>query len=191
MDRTNSAWTQGCAACAFTGHRPHKFPWKDNEADPRCIALKETLAEQIATLAGAGVTEYFTGGADGVDCWAAEIVLSLREKNPALKLRCVLPHEGQADRWSDSARERYHSILKRADSVDYVSRQYYDGCMIDRNHRLVELAGLLLAVFNGARRSGTGATVNYARKMGREIIVIDPITQQVSHEKTAPLPAQP
>ena len=72
-----------------------------------------------------------------------------------------------------------------------MSRQYYDGCMIDRNHRLVELAGLLLAVFNGARRSGTGATVNYARKMGREIIVIDPITQQVSHEKTAPLPAQP
>lgn len=37
--------------CAFTGHRPHKFPWKDNEADPRCIALKETLAEQIAMLA--------------------------------------------------------------------------------------------------------------------------------------------
>ena len=77
---------QMCGACAFTGHRPHKFPWKDNEADPRCIALKETLAEQIATLAGAGVTEYFTGGADGVDCWAAEIVLTMREKNPALKL---------------------------------------------------------------------------------------------------------
>ena len=191
MSKRNSAWTQGHISCAFTGHRPHKFPWKDNEADPRCIALKETLAEQIATLAGAGVTEYFTGGADGVDCWAAEIVLTMREKNPALKLRCVLPHEGQADRWSDSAQERYHSILERADSVDYVSRQYYDGCMIDRNHRLVELAGLLLAVFNGARRSGTGATVNYARKMGREIIVIDPITQQVSHEKTAPLPAQP
>lgn len=166
--------------CAFTGHRPHKFPWKDNEADPRCIALKETLARQIATLAGAGVTEYFTGGADGTDCWAAEIVLDLREKNPALKLRCVLPYGGQADRWSDSARERYHSILKRADSVDYVSRQYYDGCMIDRNHRLVESAGLLLAVFSGVRRSGTGATVNYARKLGREIIMIDPISRKVS-----------
>ena len=33
--------------------------------------------------------------------------------------------------------------------------------MIDRNHRLVESADLLLAVFNGVRRSGTGATVNY------------------------------
>ena len=71
------------------GHRPHKFPWKDNEADPRCIALKETLARQIATLAGAGVTEYFTGGADGTDCWAAEIVLDLREKNPALNKRFI------------------------------------------------------------------------------------------------------
>ena len=102
-------------ACAFTGHRPHKLPWKYNEADPRCAALKETLAEQIATLAGAGVMEYFTGGADGVDCWAAEIILTMREKNPALKLRCVLPYEGQADKWSDSARERYHDIIKRAD----------------------------------------------------------------------------
>ena len=167
------------------GHRPHKFPWKDNEADPRCIALKETLAGQIAALAG--VTEYFTGGADGTDCWAAEIVLDLREKNPALKLRCVLPHEGQADKWSDSARERYHSILKQSDSVDYVSHAYYDGCMIDRNHRLVESAGLLLAVYNGVRRSGTGATVNYARKMGREIIVIDPITRLITYGATAPL----
>ena len=168
--------------CAFTGHRPHKFPWRENEADPRCVELKETLAEQIAMLVKAGVTEYVTGGADGVDCWAAEIVLAMREKNPALTLRCVLPCEGQADKWSDAARERYHAILKRADSVDYVSRQYYDGCMIDRNHRLVESAGLLLAVFNGVRRSGTGATVNYARKLGREIIVIDPLTRSVTHE---------
>ena len=68
--------------CAFTGHRPHKFPWKDEETDPRCRAWKEGGAEQRAALAGAGVTEYFTGGADGTDCWAAEIVLSLREKIP-------------------------------------------------------------------------------------------------------------
>ena len=75
--------------------------------------------------------------------------------------------------------------MKQADSVQYVSRRYYDGCMLERNHRLVESAGLLLAVFNGVRRSGTGATVNYARKMGREIIVIDPITRHVTHEGPA------
>ena len=67
--------------------------------------------------------------------------------------------------------------MDQADSVEYVSPAYYDGCMIERNHRLVDSAGLL-AVYSGARRSGTGATVSYARKNGREIIVIDPITQR-------------
>lgn len=167
-------------ACAFTGHRPHRFPWKANETDPRCIALRAALANQITALADSGVTDFFTGGAAGVDCWAASIVLALRKKNPALKLHCILPWEGQADRRNDSEQECYHAILKQADSVTYVSRDYYDGCMMDRNHRLVESAGLLLAVYNGVRRSGTGATVNYARKLGREIIVIDPLTRSVT-----------
>ncbi|MBD5155065.1 MAG: DUF1273 domain-containing protein [Oscillibacter sp.] len=167
-------------SCAFTGHRSHKLPWRDNEDDLRCIALKKTLTEQITALAEAGVTDFFSGMAAGTDHYCAQIVLALREKNPTLKLHCVLPYKGQADKWSDSARETYHSILKQADSVEYVSRAYYDGYMIDRNHRLVDSAGLLLAVYSGARRSGTGATVNYARKTGREVIVIDPITRQSS-----------
>lgn len=56
--------------------------------------------------------------------------------------------------------------------MEYVRGQYYDGCMIERNHRLVESADLLLAIFNGVRRSGARATVNYARKLGQEIIVM-------------------
>lgn len=168
--------------CAFTGHRPHKFPWKNDEDDPRCVALRKTLTEQITGLVNGGVTDFFSGMAEGTDCYCSQIILALRTKKSTLKLHCVLPHEGQADLWNDSARKRYNSILEQADSVEYVSRTYYDGCMIDRNHRLVESAGLLLAVYNGVRRSGTGATVNYARRMGREIIVINPITLQITHE---------
>lgn len=165
--------------CAFTGHRPHKFPWRYNEADERCVALKSALAEQIAALAKAGITDFYCGGADGVDCWAALIVLKLREKNSALKLHLILPHEGQADRWSDPAQERYRSILEQADSVEYVSREYYEGCMLDRNHRLVEAAGVLLAVYNGERRGGTAATVRYAQKQGKKIIILDPISLKI------------
>ena len=109
-------------------------------------------------------------------------MLDLRKENPALALHCVLPCEGQADGWRSSARKRYDSILQQADSVDYVSRKYYNGCMIDRNHRLVESAELLLAVFNGVQRSGTGATVNYARKLRKEIIIIDPLSRNITRE---------
>ncbi len=168
------------SCCAFTGHRPHKLPWRYNEADGRCLTLKAALSEQITRLVDAGMTDFYSGGADGVDCWASLIVLELRKKNPALRLHLILPHEGQADKWSDSAQERYHSILEKADSVEYVSREYYDGCMLDRNHRLVEAAGTLLAVYNGERRGGTAATVRYARKLDRRIIILNPTTLEVT-----------
>ena len=176
--------------CAFTGHRPKSFPWKYDETATGCILLKEVLTERITALTDRGVTDWFSGMALGVDLWCAQIVLDLQKKNPALKLHCVLPCEGQADRWSDSAREQYHFILNRATSVDYTSHTYYRGCMIDRNHQLVESADMLLAVYNGARRSGTGATLNYARKMGRKIIVIDPITRHIAYEGITLPPAQ-
>ena len=145
--------------------------------------LKGILAVQIITLVNNGVTDFLSGMALGTDLWSSQIVLDLRKEKPTLKLHCILPHEGQADKWSLSARERYNAILKQADSIEYVSCAYYDGCMIDRNHRLVESADLLLAVYNGVRRSGTGATVNYARKLGKKIIVIDPTTLHVTRER--------
>ena len=53
--------------CAFTGHRPRKFPWGDNETDARCIALKKALAEEIAKLVDAGYTDFLSGMAEGTD----------------------------------------------------------------------------------------------------------------------------
>ncbi len=160
--------------CAFTGHRPKKFPWGYNETDARCIALKQALAGEIAKLVNGGYTDFFSGMAEGNDTWAALAVLTLKKENPALRLHCILPCEGQADGWSASARERYFSILERADEVVYVSRGYHEGCMLERNRYLVDHAACLLAVYNGEWRGGTAMTVRYARKLGREILVLNP-----------------
>ncbi len=153
--------------CAFTGHRPKKFPWGYDEADARCVTLKQTLAKQIAKLVDAGYTDFLSGMAEGTDTWAALAVLALKKGNPALKLHCILPCEGQADKWSVSARELYFAILEQADSVLYVSRKYSKDCMLRRNRYLVECAACLLAVYNGEQRGGTAMTVRYAQKMGR------------------------
>jgi len=153
------------------------------------VELKAVLTEQIRLLAEAGVTQFLSGMAEAVDTWAALSVLDLREKNPAIKLHCILPCTAQAEKWSASSQEIYRSILERADSVVYVSRDNHKNCMLDRNRFMVEYASTLLAVYNGEQRGGTAATVRYARKMGREIIVIDPITRLISHEEPAPSPA--
>ncbi len=161
-------------SCAFTGHRPKKFPWGYNETDARCVALKKALAEEITKLVDAGYTDFFSGMAEGTDAWAAMAVLALKEKNPALRLHCVLPCEGQAEGWSASARERYFSILEQADEIVYVRREYSKGCMLERNRYLVDHTACLLAVYNGEQRGGTAMTVRYARKLGREIILLSP-----------------
>ena len=158
------------------------FPWKYNENDPDCVLLKEVLAEQIRALADEGITEFLSGMAQGVDIWCAGIVINLRQENPALKLRCILPCKGQEIKWAASNQELYYSILKRANDVVYVSQEYNRGCMLKRNRYLVEHSSIILAVYNGVRRSGTGATVSYAQKMGREIIMIDPVTRHITYQ---------
>ena len=158
--------------------------------DSRCVELKAVLAEQITALVNAGFTQFLSGMAEATDTWSALSVLDLGEKNPAIKLHCILPCKEQADKWSASSRDLYHSILDRADSIVYVSRAYHKNCMLDRNRFLIDHAAALLAVYNGERRGGTAATMRYAQKMGREIVVIHPITRLISHGETAPSPAQ-
>ena len=34
-------------SCSFTGHRPEKLPWGDNEGDERCEQLKERLYASV------------------------------------------------------------------------------------------------------------------------------------------------
>ena len=168
-------------ACAFTGHRPKSFPWKYDESNPDCVLLKEVLATQIEALADRGVTDFLSGMAQGTDLWCSEIVLALKKKNPALMLHCILPCKGQESKWTASAQERYHSILAQANEVVYVGQEYSRDCMLKQNRYLVNHSSFLLAVYNGTWRSGTGATVRYALKQGREVIIIDPSSRNISH----------
>jgi len=168
--------------CAFTGHRPAKLPWRYNETAKECIRLKKILAVRINGLVKVGTTDFMSGMDLGTDVFCVEIVLALRERNPDLKLHGILPCKGQEAKWPPSSQARYHAILERADSTYYVSNDYTNTCLLERNHYLVDHASVLLAVYDGTRRSGTGATVNYARKLGREIIIVDPLTFAITHE---------
>ena len=169
-------------AVAFSGHRPRKFPWKYDETASDCVALKQTLRENVDKFIRQGIVHYLSGMAEGTDIWAAEAVLAARETHKKIKLHCILPCVAQADKWSAASRERYRSILNLTDSLYYVNREYRQGCMLERNRFLVDWSTVLFAVYNGEKRGGTAATVRYARKMGREIFTLAPDTLSLSHE---------
>ena len=78
--------------CAFTGHRPKGLGYP--ESDGRCAALKEKLRSLIVKLMEEeGVTHFISGMAQGVDMYAAEIVLELKKQHPQITLECAIPYE--------------------------------------------------------------------------------------------------
>ena len=159
---------------AFTGHRPKGLGYP--ESDGRCNALKRLLRLLVRRLIQEqGVTHFISGMALGVDMYAAEIVLELKEQYPQITLECAIPYERQAVRWPAALRERYFSIAERCDKETMLQRQYTRDCMKKRNQYMVDCADVVLAVWNG-EPSGTGQTVWYAKEKGKIVWRIDPAT---------------
>ena len=67
------------STCCFTGHRPQSLPFRLNEKDKRCVALREKLKAKIEQLiTEEKVTCFISGMALGIDQICAELVLELR-----------------------------------------------------------------------------------------------------------------
>ena len=62
--------------CCFTGHRPEKLPWGDQESHPHCVALKESMAAQLEEMYQKGYRHFLCGMARGADFYFAEAVLA-------------------------------------------------------------------------------------------------------------------
>ena len=161
-------------SCCFTGHRPEKLPWGINENSNNCIKVKEMIYQNIEYLIQAfGVKHFISGMARGIDMMAAEIVLQLKKHYP-ITLESAIPCEEQAINWPESDRERFYQIAAQADRETILQHHFTRNCYLKRNRYMVDHSGIILAVWDGTR-SGTSYTINYARKKGRDIYVIDPV----------------
>ena len=69
-------------ACCFTGHRPARLPWGEQENDPRCLAMKLQISRALERAWGAGCRHFICGMARGCDLYFAESVLALRQRRP-------------------------------------------------------------------------------------------------------------
>ena len=134
--------------CCFTGHRPGKLPWGEEEDDPRCLALKARLAELLEDCYRQGYRHFICGMAQGADMYFGEAVLALREEHPDVTLEAAIPCEEQAARWREQDRRRYFSLVERCDYETMVQHRYTHGCMQRRDRYMVDRSGLLIAAKN-------------------------------------------
>ena len=90
-------------AC-FTGHRPHKLHQPESVV---IAALEAKIREAIDD----GFVTFISGMAWGVDIWAAEAVLKLRNEGKPIRLIAASAFRGMENRWENSWQERYRNII--------------------------------------------------------------------------------
>lgn len=145
--------------CCFTGHRPEKLNLPEQ-------AVISALEREIRSAISDGFHVFITGMARGVDIWAAEIVLRIRDRQQLpVKLICASPYEGFELGWRQDWKMRYNRIIKDADLIRFISPGYDKGCFQRRNIWMVNHSARVIAVFNG-EPGGTRNTIEYAKNHG-------------------------
>ena len=167
-------------SAAFTGYRISKLPFEVTEENVN--KLKETIKNTVKELYSEGFCFFYSGMCNGVDIWAAEAVLEVKNEIPDISLICAVPFEGHSDKLKGKELQQYNEILSKAYRTDVLKgRVMYKElarAFNERNKYMVDNSHALIAVCNGENMTpgGTANTVKMAKKKGIKIIFIDPET---------------
>jgi uncharacterized phage-like protein YoqJ len=146
---------------SFSGHRPENLP-----DDDRVIkVIKSVITLEIESAVSEGFDTFITGGARGIDLWAALAVIEQKKKEPGLKLIAALPYSGSPSRYSETERFEYGYFLKECAEVLCATSEYSKDSMKKRNAFMVNNCSRLIAFIKNYR-SGTGQTINLAKAAG-------------------------
>ncbi len=152
-------------SCSFTGHRIIKAS--------HAAAIGELVDNGVAYAYSEGCRDFYSGGAIGFDTIAARAVIRFRVSHPDVRLVLCLPFVDQALHWSEAQISDYEYLIRSADEIIYISEEYTDSCIRDRNMLLAERADLLIA-YVGRARSGSSQTARMAERLGKTVYNIYP-----------------
>lgn len=169
-------------AC-FTGHRPNAF---GNHKSPHQIQqeISYFLRMAIVYLYNMGYRNFISGGALGVDQWAAEEVWKLKNSHDVdINLVIARPFPSQDIKWNERDRQIFTQICDRADHVVDVSPDpYAPWKMHARNAYMVNHSSAVIAVkIPEVTTGGTASCCAYAERKRKSMIYIDPISLKIDY----------
>jgi len=164
-------------AVCFSGHRPSKLGGYHGPKDLKIQSgIHQKLYELVNRALDSGTTHFIQGGALGVDQIAAEVCIRIKREGRKLVLITAKPFPSQNSKWPQQAQERYLNILNNSDYVVTVSQDPFTNAkMWKRNAWMVDNSSNVIAVYSG-QSGGTHHCVEYARKAGKGVCVINPFT---------------
>jgi len=146
-------------ACALTGHRKLDGTYDQN-----------ALYDRLEALISDGCDTFYCGMAQGFDLEALECLVSLRKKYKIFIEACV-PFEGQETYFPAEEKRRYRALIGWCDKKTVLQSRYSASCYFNRNRYMVDRADVVLAYLR-ENRGGTHYTVEYAKKQGKDVILL-------------------
>ena len=172
-------------SCAVAGPKPTRFKFGYKEDNSLCRKIKKAMLRQFRRLyRKRGVRRFYIGGAIGVNLWAGELLLKLKEEPgyEDLELAVILPFPGHDVKWDVRSRKRLEYLIRHSVEHLTVGTEDCRESYISQNRYLVDHAQCLVAVGEEHREQETESfqVTTYAREKGLEIIYIHPDTAEVT-----------
>jgi uncharacterized phage-like protein YoqJ len=108
-----------------TGYKPHELGIFDDK-HPGVRFIKKALEKRLVALLDDGLEWVIISGQLGIETWAAEVVIDLKKEYTDLKYAVITPFTDQEKNWNDMKKEKYHSIVARADYHTNLTKRPYE-----------------------------------------------------------------
>jgi uncharacterized phage-like protein YoqJ len=94
---------------------------------PGIEIIKKAIKKQLIALLDEGLEWVIVSGQWGIELWAAEAALELREEYKNLQLAIITPFLEQEENWKEEKKKLYQTILSKANYVNSVTKSKYSG----------------------------------------------------------------
>ncbi|MEK3764363.1 DUF1273 domain-containing protein [Solibacillus sp. FSL K6-4121] len=133
----------------ITGYRPHELGIF-NDKHPGVPIIKTALHNQLRTLIEDGLEWVVISGQPGVETWAAEVVLELKNEYSTLKYSIITPFLEQEKNWNEHKQAAYMNIVNNADFVTSVTKRPYEAPwqFIEKDKFIIDNTDATLLVYD-------------------------------------------
>ena len=150
-------YDRNITAC-FTGHRVVRKDFDIKQVDEAIIKLIEK-----------GYVYFLNGMAIGFDMLSFKRLLKIKNEYPEIKIIACIPCVSQSEKYPSALKKEYKKLLEYADEKVYVSQEYTEHCMKERDRYMVDNSSVCMSYLYKST-GGAYYTTKYALEKDLDII---------------------
>ena len=171
-----------------TGYKPHELGIFDDK-HPGVRFIKKALEKRLVALLDEGLEWVIISGQLGIETWAAEVVIDLKKEYTDLKYAVITPFTDQEKNWNDMKKEKYHTIVAKADYHTSLTKRPYEAPwqFIEKDKFFMRNSDGILIVYDeendGSPKFVKKAAEKYAERSDYQVLTISADDLQVIAEE--------